>query len=195
MYVLLIWGPVYLIRVHGFETGVLGTLLALIIGIVGFAGTLAGGFLADKLAGKYGDRSMLLKLCAMVCALATPLFIAFGIINNSTFALVALSCGWLVGNMWLGPVYSVLQSLSNASSRAIAAAIALFFVNMIGYGLGPLLVGIVSDVLSPVYGDQAIRYAIITIVTLAGVWGTIHFAMAARTYNRDLEIKMIGETT
>jgi predicted MFS family arabinose efflux permease len=189
MYVLLIWGPVYLIRIHGYETGVLGTWLALIIGIGGFIGTLIGGFTADALVKKTGDKAMVLKLCTASTIIATPFFVMFGLSSSPVMALMLLGIGWLVGNLWLGPVYSVIQSLSDASSRAVAVAIALFAVNMIGYGLGPLMVGIVSDALNPAYGDEAIRYALLLVIILAGFAGTIHFFLASRSYVQDLEKK------
>ena len=70
--------------------------------------------------------------------------------------------------------------------RALASAILLFILNIIGLGFGPFLVGVLSDVLSPSYGEESLRYAII-IATAAYFWAGAHFILAGRTIVADLE--------
>jgi hypothetical protein len=65
-----------------------------------------------------------------------------------------------MGSMYGGPCYALIQRVIDPRSRALAAAILLFFMNLIGYGLGPQFVGIVSDLLQPDLGLRALPTAL-----------------------------------
>ncbi|MFP6850437.1 MAG: hypothetical protein VCA57_17230 [Pseudomonas sp.] len=60
--------------------------------------------------------------------------------------------------------------------RGLASALISFFINMIGYGLGPLVVGALNDVLSPRFGVEAIRYSLLSVIALAVVAAALCFA-------------------
>jgi hypothetical protein len=91
--------------------------------------------------------------------------------------------------MWLGPVFALTQTLVRIRMRAVASAILLFVVNLIGLGLGPQVVGALNDALRPSYGDAAVRYSLAGVVVVMHVWAALHFALAARTLRRDLGAK------
>ena len=57
--------------------------------------------------------------------------------------------------------------------------------NIIGLGLGPFLVGVLSDILSGPLGIDSLRYAIL-IATVAYIWAGAHFLLAGKTIRRDL---------
>jgi hypothetical protein len=61
----------------------------------------------------------------------------------------------------------------------------LFTLNIIGYGLGPLLVGWESDLLRPSLGENSIRWAMLStaLTWLVAAWC---FWMASRTLKADL---------
>jgi len=71
--------------------------------------------------------------------------------------------------------------------RAMASAILYFVLNIIGLGLGPLTVGILSDAFASTYGDNNLRYAMATTLTISLV-GVFFLSMGARSLKRDLEI-------
>ena len=70
--------------------------------------------------------------------------------------------------------------------RALATAIFLFVINLVGMGLGPLVVGIMSDLLEPRFGHESLRYALL-IISLGTVWAPIHYFIAARSLPGDLD--------
>jgi len=187
LYGALNWMAVHFIRLHGMETGVLGTALALIFGIAGFIGTFGSGFLSDYLVKRSGDPSWHLRFSGIVAVLSLPFFIGVFMFSNTTLALAMVVGAWLFGSAWLGPVYSVIQGVAGIQSRALAAALAHFFVNLIGLGLGPLIVGMLSDYFSAQYGDQSISYAMLILIVVAGPWGALHFFLGARTVRDDME--------
>ena len=83
------------------------------------------------------------------------------------------------------------QSLVRPDMRALASAILLFIINLIGLGLGPFAVGLLSDYLKPTFGVDSIRYALLWVVVIGAAWAALHYMLAARTLRRDLEAKFV----
>jgi MFS family permease len=68
-----------------------------------------------------------------------------------------------------------------AHRRTTAMAIFNFGLTMIGGGLGPLLIGIVSDLLEPRYGQEALRWSL-ALAMATYVVGIAAFVAAIRPY-------------
>jgi membrane protein implicated in regulation of membrane protease activity len=69
----------------------------------------------------------------------------------------------------------------------MAAAINLLVVNLLAMGCGPLLVGAMSDFFNARFGEDAIRYAILSLVAVTYTWAAIHFFLASRTLREELQ--------
>lgn len=67
------------------------------------------------------------------------------------------------------------------STGDVGTALAL----IIGLGIGPQMVGVVSDALAPSYGQESLRYALL-IVGLVNAWAAVHFFLAGRNLPDDL---------
>jgi hypothetical protein len=52
-------------------------------------------------------------------------------------------------------------------------------VNFVGLGLGPLLVGAMSQWVFAASGAGSLRYALV-VMQVAGLWGGLHFWLAGR---------------
>ena len=91
----------------------------------------------------------------------------------------------VLGSLWIGPSYALVQSLSGPALRATAAAIFMMVVNIVGLGLGPYLTGLLSDALAARFGDQALALSL-SVVTAASGLGVIHFVLAMRTVEADM---------
>ena len=101
--------------------------------------------------------------------------------------LVAGIPATLLGAMYLGPTFAMAQGLARSDMRAMVSALLLFVINLIGLGLGPQCVGLLSDLLKPTYGVESVRYALLWVVMAGALWATFHYVMAARTLREDLE--------
>ena len=75
--------------------------------------------------------------------------------------------------------------------RAMASAILYFVLNIIGLGLGPLTVGILSDAFAGTYGENTLRYAMAVTLTISLV-GVFFLWMGARSLKRDLEVNALA---
>lgn len=178
------WQGSFFIRLHGMSTGELGTWLALSSGFLGAVGILAGGMLADKLAPR--DKRWYVWIPAIVGFIGVPFFLAVFTIE-STYAALILSCipGTLI-NVYLGNSIATSHALVGARMRAMASAILFFILNLIGLGLGPLFIGLLSDYLAPTLGVESLRYAMVYLIPTALFWSSCHFMLAARTLRDDL---------
>jgi hypothetical protein len=65
--------------------------------------------------------------------------------------------------LWLGPVITAVQHLVPQRMRATASASFLLINNLIGLGVGPYLIGWLSDSLKHSYGTEALRYAAVAV--------------------------------
>jgi hypothetical protein len=95
----------------------------------------------------------------------------------------------MLGAIYLGPTFAMTQSLVLPHMRALASAILLFIINLVGLGLGPWFVGMLSDALKPTYGVDSIRYALLGTIVVGAIWSSVHYALAARTLRVDLLAK------
>ncbi|KWV95979.1 MFS transporter [Erythrobacter sp. AP23] len=152
------WTTIFFQRTHGLTPGEVGFWFGVVNGAAGIAGTFLGGWIADRYGAE--NRRHVLTAPAVGMALAVPLaFFAYQA-ENWAFALALLFLPTLFNSLYYGPTYSAAQGLVPLRARAIAAAVLLFFQNLIGLGLGPLFFGMLSDVLRPEYGEESVRYVL-----------------------------------
>jgi len=166
------------------STGELATWLGLISGTAGATGTFLGGYLGDKYGVK--DKRWYVWIPGAATLAAVPFSLTVYLLNDYSTALWVYTIPVLLGAMYLGPTIAMTHGIVSLRMRALASAILFFVLNLIGMGLGPLLTGILSDVLSVYYGDQGLRYALVIVVLVYG-WSTFHYLMAGKTIRQDLE--------
>lgn len=128
--------------------------------IGGTAGIWLGGVLADRYGPARKAAYALVPAAAFVATI--PFFIA-GILSESLLATFFLfMVPTALSLVWLGPVISAFQHLVPPNMRATASAVFLFVNNLIGIGLGNFAIGALSDAMTVRFGDESLRYAILS---------------------------------
>ena len=178
------WLPTYFVRVHAMTTIDVGQILALLIGIGGGTGTALGGHFADRLGKR--DVRWNLWLIILLALVGLPFSVGAYLATDTTWAIVLLAFPVSVGALYFGPTLAMLHTLVKPEMRSLASAILLFINNIIGLGLGPLMIGGLSDYFSADYGARALPYAMVT-STLLAIWASLHLWLAARTLRADIE--------
>ena len=117
--------------------------------------------------------------------LALPFTLFFYLTRDTSTAFTIGIVPALLGGVYLGPSFALNQGLVSVQMRSVASAIILFIVNIIGLGLGPQTVGILSDLFSAQHGSESLRYALLTLACV-NVWTAFHYFMASRTLEADL---------
>jgi predicted MFS family arabinose efflux permease len=174
----------FLNRSHEWSATDSGKLVAL-IGACGIVGTFLGGFLADRLSMRYRNPAWLLWVPALA-SLALPAVQLVCYLSNDTEWIVGAFCiSGMLGTMFFGPSFATTQALAPERSRTVAASVLILVKTLIGLGLGPLLIGAISDGLAPLAGHHSLRYAMLT-AAVFNLWSCVHFLLAARTLRADM---------
>jgi predicted MFS family arabinose efflux permease len=176
------WGPTFMRRVHDMGSAEVGLWVGLAT-LGGALGTYAGGALTDRFGA--GDARWYMRLPAATKLVLIPvgLLVVFWPFGRPPLLLYAAFL--FLGAFYSAPVWAMLQALAPPHMRTLSSAIFMFVSNLIGLGAGPLLVGVLNDLLAPRYGDEAIRYTL-ALVVLVNVFGAGILWEAARTLREDL---------
>jgi predicted MFS family arabinose efflux permease len=159
-YGLALWTPSILIRSFGLDMIGTAHFFASLLLIGGTVGVFAGGWLADRFGST--DRGWYAKLPAIAWLITAPTFLAGLMATDLRLVWVLLLIPNALNILWLGPVVTAVQHLVPRRMRATASASFLLINNLIGLGVGPLLMGAISDSLTASYGVEALRYAAMT---------------------------------
>jgi MFS family permease len=176
-YGLALWTPSVLIRSFGLDLVSTANFLASLVFIGGCAGVFAGGWFADRLGTM--DKGWYAKLPAIAWLITAPTFAAGLMAPNLWLAWPLLLIPNALNILWLGPVTTAVQHLVPQPMRATASASFLLINNLIGLGVGPLLMGRLSDALKASYGVDSLRNAAVA-CTAFYVLAAILMFVAAR---------------
>ena len=176
--------PSFLMRNHGMSLAEVGAILGLISGLSGATGTFLGGFLADRLATRDMRWYVWIPTLGGLSSMIPAYYTLFG--ANTTLIVAAMIPSQILSALYLGPCIATCHNLVSPGMRAMASAILYFVLNLIGLGLGPLTVGILSDLFAEPFGENNLRYAMATALTI-GFLGIYFLWMGSRSLNRDLE--------
>jgi len=177
------WVPPFLHRIHHLTSGQIGAYLGTVRGLIGAAGVLLGGFVAETLGRR--DVRWRVYVPAIACVGCCPLYLLALLLPSVRASLLWLSLATICTSAYSGPVFAVYLTVSKVRMRAFASATFLFFGNLIGLGIGSLLVGWLNDALRPRYGDVAIRYSLI-VPSVIAVLGGVLFWVASRYIAADM---------
>ena len=205
----------YFVRGFGLSYLKVGLLYGLVTGAAGTVGMLTGGFATDAVGQR--DARWRVWLPAIGAALAFPIFFAAYTRTDPYLAAGFIFFGGICYSLYFAPTFALAQNLVEPRMRGTASALMYLLINVFGGGLGPTLLGMVSDALAQhAFGlghfaamcpggvaphgaapalAQACRLAsasglqqAILISSAFFGWGALHFLLAARTIRRDLGV-------
>jgi MFS family permease len=156
-YGLATWIPSVLERSYHLTLIQRGQFMASVVFIGGCAGVFAGGWLADRLGAL--DKGWYARLPAIAWLITAPTFAAGLMVPSLWLAWPLLLIPNALNILWLGPVITAVQHLVPRRMRSTASASFLLINNLIGLGVGPYLIGSISESLKHSYGTEALRYA------------------------------------
>ena len=173
----------YLQRVHGLSLTEIGLYLGLIAGVVGGLSVFASGRIVDALSPR--DERWVFWVPLLGALVSVPFSAAAYWSDHVGVALGGLAAATAFNHLYSALGHAQTQSLVKPRMRAVMSAVALFAMNIVGFGLGPVFVGGLSDLFG---GEAQLRYALLALLVCMP-WAALHYALAARTYRDDLEAK------
>lgn len=158
------WTTAYFVRTHGMSL----TEVGLMVGTIAAAGAAAGGFLGGLVGDRLSaiDRRWLAWWPAVTVAAAGCIGVPAFVTGNLVLAIAGTSLAVFLNALYQPSTYALVQRIADPDDRASAAALMIFVQNLIGLGLGPLTVGILSDGLQPAMGVRALGMALAILFSL-----------------------------
>lgn len=150
--VLAAWVPALLARAHGLSPGQVGAAVGPFVGIGGLLGVIGGGALATHISNRSGRPEAGLIVPALGALVAAPVMVFFIWSDKLPQALAAVGLANLLLSTYMGPVIAMAVGRAPLEGRAVASSLLLITQNLIGMGIGPFVVGVVSDRLMPLSG-------------------------------------------
>ena len=183
----------FFVRIHGMGYAELGLKLGVMVGLVGAFASWIGGIYGNRLL----KRSMAapLNVNAVLLILSTPPAVYGLYVGDPNFAMVLFAAPTFAATYYFGSTFAAVQTLARDETRAFAVALYMLLASLIGMGLGPVFVGVASDIFASAAGAEVapalaeangLRQAI-TILLIGNAWAGVHFWLAGRGMARDAE--------
>ncbi len=137
------WMPAFLERTRGVPRAVATIQFGAIVVMTGFAGTFAGGYLADALRRRFREADLWVSGIATLAA--APLALLVFVTYRPAFYLVALVAAQLLLFASTGPVNAAIVNAVPPAERASAVAISILAIHVLGDVPSPTLIGFLSD--------------------------------------------------
>ena len=202
----------FLIRTHELSIFDASVKIAMALAVMAAIGTYMSGYLADRYAQRFPKALALIPMFALIGVI--PMQVTGYLAESLWLAVPLMMVGQMLLYTYLCPLYAVPSGVVDSRMRATAVAVTLFIVNLLGYGLGPPLIGGLSTILNATFLsglDPALTLEACKVSNLAAaaqgacdtanadglrwsmvlfkclyLWAIFHFYMASRTIQRDM---------
>lgn len=178
-YAIAMWNTSFLVRSHGLSLQHAGLLAGVVCGMAAGFGGLFSGWLSDRLSRHGAQWQLRIPVIGHLTAMAAlaayllwpdPVLLHLGGLPVPVAmlwcALYSFFAVW-----WVAPSYNLVTQLVPANRRGTAMALQTIVSTLLGIGSGPLLAGVLSDLLLPLAAHDSLRYALllVNLPTLASV--------------------------
>ena len=134
----------FLVRTYEITAGQAAIWINTPVALSAAVGTFATGWLATRVYKKHPGAIAWVPAAGLT--LSVPFYIYAFTTDNLLYAAIGLVIGGFVKYGYLAAQYTIGQGVVSMRVRAMATAVMLLLVNLLGYGFGPLFIGAVSDI-------------------------------------------------
>ncbi len=173
------WIPTCLIRSFGWTAAETGQRYGLAVLILGTLGAVSGGLLADRML-RGGDKAAYIKVAIFSGLGVLPFSVLAPLAPDAALSLALFAGAILCNSTWLAVCGGSIQLVAPNQMRGQATALMFLFSSMIGFGLGPTAIALITD---KVFGyDEAIKYSLAIVAAVAMPLGLIIFKMGQKAF-------------
>lgn len=159
------WMPTYLIRVRQFSVESSGVYIGAIYMVFGMLGSFSGGWLSERIFDR-GRKDAIFLVSSLTAFALVPTVLAVSILPGY-WVLAGLAIFSLFISMPWGIAGAALQLIAPNRHRAQLSAVYLFAMTVVGLGVGPTLIAVLTDY---VFRDEMdIGYSIAIASSLASI--------------------------
>lgn len=175
------WGPAFFMRTFGWSPGKYGLTMGALMFTVMPVGAFVGSLVAERFAKKgHDDANMRTVLFSYV--LPIPGYLIFPLMPNPKIAIVIMIYGMFVGSWGGAPMNAALQSITPNQMRGQVTALFLLVFNVIGYGLGPSIIAVLTDFVF--HSEAQIGRSIAATVAILAPLGISMIWLSLKPYGR-----------
>lgn len=180
---LITWMPAVLMRAYGASVRDVALYYGPVVSISLMLGLVFGGSLVSWFT-RFSLRAYAIvpAIAMLVCA---PLFALTLMAGSWQMALVWMFIPTALINFVVPPALTLVQNLAPAEARSTASAVLMLVLNLVGIGIGPVLIGSISDRLVTSMGDDGLRYAMMAGLIPAMILCALALFVAATRIVRD----------
>jgi MFS family permease len=178
------WIPTFLQRTHGMPARDAGIWFGAIVMVGGTLGILCGGRIADWMLER-GTRDAMMRIGVYSTLLWAPFGTTYLIVDDPTWALILLAPAVFAGAMVGGAAPAAIQQITPNEMRAQASACYLFVANLIGLGLGPTAVAMVTDYVFR--DDAALRWSLLWVGIVTHIGTVAALGLGLKPFRESLE--------
>jgi MFS family permease len=183
------WTPAFVARSMGWSQSKIGFVLGASIAIFGTIGVVGGGWLGDRLI-RSGDPCGRLTAISLALLISFLGAVIFHFLHNRVLLAVAFGFHILGAWMVVGNGAAVLQQIFPDRLRGQGTATYMLATNLIGVGLGPTSVALLTDY---VFEDtQMLRYSLLISPPAAIVVASIAFLLLRAPFRQLKERRLTG---
>lgn len=178
------WGPAVMMRAFNLSATMVASVASPLFALGSLAGTAVGGFAIGYFVKRFKDYRWTILLPAIASIATVPAGLLFGYAPTWQLTVFGGVLGTFSVGMRTAPYLALVLDLVPSNCRGMAAAATVVANSVIGMAGGPLIVGVISDILAPSMGSvAALRTAFLFApVTLAV--GLVPYFMALRDFDR-----------
>jgi MFS family permease len=174
------WIPTYINRTFGWPVPKAGLFYGLILCVSSVLGVIWGGWYADKLKNR-GIANGRLRI-GIIAGIVALVFCFVPLLPNPYLVLGFISIPAFFLASPMGASTTAIQEIMPNQVRALASATFLFILNMIGLGLGPLIVAFFTD--SVFHDEKAIRYSLVALFLIGGSLAFVFYRIGYKAYKK-----------
>ncbi len=178
------WLPSFYIRAFDLTPSDVAVSLGPLIGVTGLVGILATAYLGDRLARR--DIRWYAWVLAASMAISYPFYVLALQADSFQISLGMIAVPLFFATAFLGISNALVQSLVPVRMRGMAAAVKTICLNIVGFGVGGQVVGVLSDALSTTTAGDGLKSAL-TIVVTANLVALILYLISAVYLKTDIE--------
>lgn len=205
--------PLLLRGPFGLSLNEVALIMAVVTVIPILIGILSGGVISNYAAKGDVGRNMIIP---GIAALIGAPCVLFGFMQSSIVVMMLLwGVAVLCAMVYMGPCYASLHGMVTARMRASAVATLMLITSVVGIGLGPVIVGVVSDISAEQtyagnFAAECVGQALqegecrtasfiglrtaLAFMSIMYLWAGIHYLLASRTLKQDM-LPQLAEST
>src|SRR5690606_33211877 len=110
--------------------------------------------------------------------------VAYPLVGEAWLAFTLVGLSLFLGSLGAGPANAAIQSITPGRMRGTTTAIYIAIYNVLGYGLGPLVVGLLND---NAFGESGVGYSMALLALFAGPTGLFFAWLSLKPYAGAIE--------